>query len=221
MLPFIALLTTPGLLVLPPSRVSHVGAQTAALRRSPQPLMGRWVDLGSSETPVDAPAAFAYSVLSDYPRWPEWSPWLSRVEVWDDLGVTHSKWFLSIQGIDVSCAQAQPSLPARARPPRATPDLTTYRGDASGTSENVEEVTGSMVRWESTSGVQNGGTVAIEPTGDTSCAVTISLRYEIPTLVSRLFSTRFVSRFVSQRLAADLRRFSTLAEHEYAMQTGS
>lgn len=172
-----------------PARTLRAAACSSALR------MGEWVELGSCSTEVAAPASEAYSIISDYPRWPEWSPWLERVTAGTEDGVATSRWYLKLRAVKVDW-----------------------------TSRNVEEKPGSLIRWESTSGVRNDGTVGFTPTGGAACTLTIRLRYEIPRVVARLFSTAFVSRFVSQRLAADLGRFSVIAAREHrahAARTGS
>ena len=151
--------------------------------------MGTWVELGSCSTPVNVPAPIAYDIISDYPRWPEWSPWLKRVDTFDeDASGATSRWHLKFQAVDVSWG-----------------------------SKVVECIPGSLARWESTSGVRNSGSLRTTPHEDaSSCTLTISLRYEIPALVAKLFSARFVSKLVSRRLEADLGRFRRIAESEHA-----
>ena len=149
--------------------------------------MGDWVELQSDEVDVSVPAADAFAVISDYPRWPEWSPWLEKVVLVDspDGELASSTWFLNVKGIEVSWG-----------------------------SQVTEQVSPSLVRWESTSGVRNGGSVRLLPTGDTSCRLSIQLRYQVPRLVAKVFSASFVSDFVSRRLNADLLRFASLMQHE-------
>ena len=89
--------------------------------------MGAWVEIGSCTQEVRAPAEFAYAILSDYPRWPEWSPWLSKVVLTGGAAAdgvaggagSESRWYLSIKGVDVSW-----------------------------TSRTLEAVEGRRVRWE-------------------------------------------------------------------------
>ena len=143
--------------------------------------MGEWVELGSTSADVNAPAAKTFEIISNYARWPEWSPWLSSVTV----DGTASRWDLNIKGISVHWL-----------------------------SQTTDTEPGRLVRWESTAGVRNRGVVEVVPSSGSSCTLNIQLRYEIPQLVARLFSTSFVSKFVSGRLAADLQRFSVIAERE-------
>ena len=181
-----------GLLWLCMTAQAFVVRQSVALpaaARAPAVRCGTWVDLGSCRSTVAAPPTVVFRIISDYPRWPEWSPWLSKVDLCeaDDRGTT-SRWFLRLKGIDVSWG-----------------------------SHVVELVPDSLVAWESTSGVRNSGSVMVVPdaTDASSTLLTISLRYEIPAIIARLFSTAFVSSLVSSRLAADLKRFSAIAEREY------
>ena len=151
--------------------------------------MGTWVEGGCSSTPVDVPAAFAFDIISNYQRWPEWSPWLERVDTFepDNRGAT-SQWHLKFQMVDVNWG-----------------------------SRVVEHLPGAVLRWESTSGVRNSGSLeATDGANPCSCTITISIRYEIPSLIEKILSTKFVSNLVSRRLAADLSRFRVLAEQEYA-----
>lgn len=153
-----------------------------------RPCMGVWVDLGSCTTKVNVPAETAFEMISDYQRWPLWSPWLSRVETFepDPSGAT-SRWFLKFKAINVNWG-----------------------------SRVVDLVPGTRLRWESTSGVRNSGSVHVMSLEHpSSCRLTIALRYEIPALVAKVFSAAFVSNLVSRRLAADLSRFRTYCEQEY------
>ena len=138
---------------------------------------------------LTVPRPFAYSIISDYPRWPEWSPWLHRVSIGQlDDGTKTSHWFLRFKAISVDWQ-----------------------------SKNVEEVPGSFVRWESTGGLPNGGTLQVLSGKDAaSSTLTISLRYQIPLVVSTVFRPAWVEAFVSRRLTADLQRFRTIAEREHA-----
>ena len=151
--------------------------------------MGTWVEGGTSSTVVNVPAPFAFNIISDYRRWPEWSPWLSRVESFepDEDGAT-SRWHLKFRAVDVNW-----------------------------NSKRVELIPDSLLRWESTSGIRNSGSLESMPITDnpSSCTVTVSLRYEIPTLLEKLLSTRFVANLVGRRLKADLGRFRALAEREH------
>mmetsp|Transcript_26846 Transcript_26846/g.88400 ORF Transcript_26846/g.88400 Transcript_26846/m.88400 type:complete len:206 (-) Transcript_26846:137-754(-) len=162
-------------------------------RRATAARMGEWVQLGSCSTRVEVPASTAFALISDYPRWPEWSPWLDKVEVRSDDGATTSRWFLRWKMVNVNW-----------------------------TSKNVEERPSSLVRWESTSGLRNGGRTLVTPEAGRvdACTVDISLRYQIPPLISRVFSTEWVAGFVSKRLAADLERFRAIAEAEHRRTAG-
>ena len=173
----------------------HVGYRPAGggARIAPAPRMGEWVTLGTSSVRgVRVTPRAAYRVLRDYARWPEWSPWLSKVEV-DAADDTNSKWFLRVKGIDVSWV----SRTTGDTPPTAA-------------------VSPAMISWESTAGVRNGGSVNIAPGGGSreSCDVSIELGFEVPKVVAALFSARFVEEFVSRRLLADLQRFAKVAEAE-------
>ena len=152
--------------------------------------MGTWIEGGSSSTTVDVPASFAFGIISNYERWPQWSPWLSRVETFDaDADGATSRWHLKFRAINVNW-------------------------NSKCTLEDLDQ---NKVQWESTSGVLNSGSLeAIAGDGDpSSCTVTVSLRYQIPPLLEKLLSTRFISNLVSRRLKADLGRFRALAEAEH------
>jgi len=175
--------TSPHSIALGPNQL-HRRARCGHVR------MGTWVEGGSSSTAVAVPAPFAFNIVSDYQRWPEWSPWLSRVETFDaDVDGATSKWHLKFRAVDVNW-----------------------------NSRVVERIPDERLSWESTSGIRNSGSLTAAPYDDdpSSCTVTVSVRYEIPSLLEKLLSTRAIANLVSRRLQADLNRFRALAEREQA-----
>lgn len=153
----------------------------------PPVLMSEWLTLGSCRAQLDVPASHAFDLISDYPRWPEWSPWLSRVELCGHAhdGTATSRWFLNFKGLSFSW-----------------------------TSRIIEMSPPERISWESTAGVRNGGVVQLVPLGEEKCILTISLRYQIPLRLSRAVSTTFLTELISSRLSADLERFRKIAEDE-------
>ena len=175
------------------SSSSICGPRHSGVRTSAVQL-GTWVEGGSSTITVQVPAPVAFNIIAAYERWPEWSPWLSSVDTIepDAQGAT-SQWHLKFQAVDVNW-----------------------------NSRVVERVPDKKLRWESTSGIRNSGTLESTPGSDPfSSVVSVSVRYEIPTLLEKLLSTRFIANLVSRRLKADLVRFRAIAEQEYSLPSGT
>ena len=155
-----------------------------------------WVTLPSVKQLVQAPAQCCYDIFTGdgYTRWPEWSPWLSEVTTEPDerdSSITLSRWFLTVKGFTISWL-----------------------------SHNVEAVDGQVIRWESVSGVRQGGSCSFTPATQESTELSLDLRFETPAPIALLFSGPWLRDYVQGRLQADLERFAAIAEREHIAAQG-
>ena len=147
-----------------------------------------WTSLPSVNQIVKAPADLCYHIYTEegYTRWPEWSPWLSKVETEMHNGTMLSRWFLTVKGIGVSWL-----------------------------SRNVQSEPGKLIRWESVSGVKQGGQCTFSAVAADETELCLELGFETPAPIALLFSGSWVRDFVEGRLNADMQRFALIAEREY------
>ncbi|CAM9634413.1 unnamed protein product, partial [Phaeothamnion confervicola] len=176
-------------------------------RRPGQPRRYRvectWIEAQVAvEIPASATDAFdLYSQLDQHSRW---SPWLREVEF--DRASGQSRWVLASRGLRVSW-KAVNTLNA---PP-------------------------SDIKWESVTGLQNRGHVSFRTpnkrrsspslpaadrgagpfppgseVGPSRCAMTLSLSYNVPAIVTAVLKIKAAEMFVKRTLVRDLQRFSVV-----------
>ena len=175
----------------------------------------RWQSISSSVV-VDATPDEAYSLYSQLPRFPEWSPWLKSVE-YDpdpDCASASTKWVLASRGITVAWTAA-----------------------------TVAAEPGSRIAWEATSGLPNRGEVifsSLSPSGDgdgdgggrssvtrssgRQCGTEVRLEvsYDAPKFITVLVkNVGVLSRFIEKTLLGDLRRFKQVLKQELEAANGT
>ena len=169
------------------------------------------------------PLATLYSAYSDVARMPEWSGLLESVTV-DSTNPTHSLWVMKV--------------------PRALVTITRALGytAASSSSAGADKIAWEAVleapgppsmSWTSlmrdAGGVQNAGFVPegfvlFEQKGPKRCAMTLTLRYELPEPAARwkttLVTLPFVQAIVKGRMVAGMERFARVVREERSAVSG-
>lgn len=70
---------------------------------------------------------------------------------------------------------------------------------------------GSLIAWKSETGLSNKGRVTFSENNDGSTKVTLSIYFDVPSIVASVAQNDVIMRFVHDTLAADLKRFRTVA----------
>ena len=155
--------------------------------------MGEWVTLPSVKQLVNAPADRCFSIFTcdGYTRWPEWSPWLTEVTTEPGEEEAISRWFLTAKGFGISWL-----------------------------ARNAEVEEGKLIRWESISGVRQGGSCSFTAIAPQSTELCLELRFETPAAIALLFSGPWLREYVKGRLQADMERFAVIAEREHREAQG-
>ena len=125
------------------------------------------------------PAEVAYDAFSDLPRQPSWSSWLRSVDyITDDGSVTNdpnsksSLWTLKKAGIKFSW-----------------------------TAISTKNERPNLIKWESTSGLKNFGTVQFEKSTPTTTTMTMNLSFVTPRVVAGLFNrSKSLKEFVRTKM---------------------
>ena len=125
------------------------------------------------------PAEVAYDAFSDLPRQPSWSSWLRSVDYIDDDGsITDdpnsksSLWTLRKAGIKFSW-----------------------------TAISTKNERPNLIKWESTSGLKNFGTVQFEKSTPTTTIMTMNLSFITPRVVAGLFNrSKSLQEFVRTKM---------------------
>ena len=145
-------------------------------RRSDRNNEKNWV-CGSVSLEMPFSSEVAFDTFSNLPRQPEWSPWLSSVEYLSEVGKTadgmalyETQWYLRGKGVKLSWKAVSTILD---RPNR--------------------------IRWKSTSGVRNEGTVDFESVGS-NCIMTLQMRFVAPRFLYSIFGSAGVRNFFEKRL---------------------
>ena len=151
----------------------------------------------SSELELPFSAEIAYDVYSDLERQPSWTSWLNSVEYVDDSKKL-TKWKIKMLGLSYSWTAI---AVANERP--------------------------HTIKWKSTSGLQNFGTVTFLPSSndddnegedsDKKTTMTLSISFVTPRAVSALFrrSNKLTSVVRDKMLASSLVDFRDLVVEEY------
>lgn len=152
----------------------------------------------SESATLDLPfsSEIAFDAFADLPRQPSWSPWLRSVSYIGDFTSAssatlgrpeESRWILRVKGLTLGWKAVATALE---RP--------------------------NVIKWESTSGVKNMGTVDIVPMGDNQCRMTLTMNVVVPRALAALFrrSSRIGVVFREKFLMTTLVRFRDVVLEE-------
>ena len=127
-----------------------------------------WI-VGQADIFLPFSSEIAFDTFSDFPRQPEWSPLLSKVEYLEETSSIdecvgkETKWYVKVAGIRSSWKAVSTCL------------------------DRPKEI-----RWKSISGVRNEGSVSFIKKGENTCVMTLEMKMVAPKVVRFLFSSTFI-----------------------------
>lgn len=111
-----------------------------------------------------------------------------------------------------------PHTPLLLRIPRFLTRMPPSVRDANTGNTNVQR--GKIIAWQSETGLGNRGRVTF--TSDPACVdnsvLTLCVEFNVPRAVAAVIRNDFIGQFVQSTLAADLKRFRTIALRQHSMR---
>ncbi|KAG5514090.1 hypothetical protein RHGRI_035481 [Rhododendron griersonianum] len=133
---------------------------------------------------INVPISVAYDCYSDREAIPRWMPFISSVKILEDKPDL-SQWSLKYEafGRDI---------------------------EFSWLARNMQPIPNQKIHWRSLDGLPNRGAVRFFPRGPSSCAVELTVAYEVPQLLAPVASA--LKPFLENLLLRGLERFANFAK---------